>query len=538
MIRRTGTAILLVCSIVAVRVAAAAPPEAKYFFPAGAARGAGVEVTAAGNFPDWPASAWVNRPGVTVMPAADKGKFSFSVAEDAVPGVYWVRLYSAAGSAAPLPFIVGTLPEVSEQEPSDQPAKAQALPSATCTINGRLEKGGDVDTFAVTLTKGQTLVGSVSAHETLGSPMDSVLQIVSPRGSVLEQNDDERGLDSLLTFTAPADGVYLARIFAFPASPDASISFAGGETFVYRLTLTTGGFLDGALPLAVSRTRPTELTAYGWGLAEPDARRSIAPQADAQFDLFSPQWAGAMMLPVVDCRSLVEVEPNDAAHPQIVEAPLAISGRIGERGDRDAFRFHLAKGQAWQFKVESRRLGYPLDAVLELFDASGKSLARADDAGQQPDAELSFTPPSDGDYTLVVSDLYEHGGPRFFYRLSIAPIEADFALSVPEHSYVFTPEKPLEIAVTIDRRHGFAGEIELTVDGLPPGVTAAAVKSLASGDTAKSLKVLISGASPPFSGPIRITGVSAAPLSRSHRAEAKLPAAAHLSDLWLTVGNK
>ncbi|MGH7194499.1 MAG: PPC domain-containing protein, partial [Candidatus Saccharimonadales bacterium] len=306
---------------------------------------------------------------------------------------------------------------------------------------------------------------------------------------------------------------------------------------VYRLTLTTGGFLDGALPLAVSRTQPTELTAYGWGLSEADARRTVAPQTEPAFDLFAPQWAGVISLPVMEGRSLVEVEPNDAAHPQTVEAPLAISGRIGDRGDRDAFRFRLAKGQAWQFKVESRRLGYPLDAVLELFDSSGKSVARADDAGQQPDAELSFTAPAGGDYTLVVSDLYGHGGPRYFYRLTIAPQEPDFALSVAGHAYVFTPDKPLEIAVAIDRRHGFAGEIEVTVDGLPPGVTAAGVKSLATGDTAKSVKVVLSGTSPAFSGPIRITGVCSTPLS-SRRAEAKLAAGAHLSELWLTVANK
>jgi hypothetical protein len=528
----------MAATVMAATVATAAPPEAKYLYPAGAARGGSVEVTAAGNFAAWPVSAWVNRPGITVVPAADKGKFAVSVAEDAVPGVYWVRLYNGEGSAAPLPFIVGTLPELSEQEPNDLPAKAQSLPNATSTINGRLEKRGDVDTFALSLSQGQTLVAAVSAHETLGSPMDAVLQVVSPRGGVLEQNDDERGLDPVLTFTAPAAGVYLLRTFAFPAAPDASISYAGGEAFVYRLTLTTGGFLDGALPLALSRTQPTELTAYGWNLADPDAKRTVAPQTAATFELFAPDWAGALTLPVVEYRSLVEIEPNDAARPQVVEAPLMISGRIGERRDRDAFRFPLTKGQAWQFKVESRQLGYPLDAVLELFDASGKSLARADDAGQAPDAELSFTAPADGDYTLVVADLYEHGGPRYFYRLSIAPVEPDFALSVPEHSYVFTPEKPLEIPITIDRQHGFAGEIDIQVEGLPAGVTAAPAKSAASGDTAKSVKLVLSGTSAAFSGPIRIVGVSAAPSSRSRRAEAKLPAAAHLSDLWLTIGNK
>ncbi|HEX5446624.1 MAG TPA: PPC domain-containing protein [Pirellulales bacterium] len=495
-----------------------------------------MQVAAGGNTGGWPAQVWVNRPGVQAAAAEEKGKLSVTVAADAPPGVYWLRIYNAEGAAAPLPFIVGTLSETNEQEPNDSPKKPQTLPGPTCVVNGRLEKRGDVDTFAVSLTKGQTLLTSVTAHETLGSPMDAVLQIVSPRGSVLAQSDDERGLDPLLPFTAPADGVYLVRIFSFPATPNASISFAGGEAFIYRLTLTTGGFIDGALPLSVSRGSRTELTAYGWNLAEAERRQFVEPPADAgNAELFSPQWAGALTLPAVPHRSLVEAEPNDSGHPQSVELPAALSGRIGEPRDQDALRFHLAKGQAWQFKLESRALGYPLDAVLELFDASGKSLVRADDAGKHPDAEMKYTAGGDGDYTLVVSDLYGHGGPRYFYLLTMAPLEADFALAAPQHAYAVAVGKPLEIPVTIDRRQSFAGEIDLQVLGLPEGVTVSPAKSLAQGDTAKTVKLVLTATAGPFSGAIRIAGKSTEGGERSRLAESTVPAGAHLSDFWLTV---
>jgi hypothetical protein len=525
--------IALLSLTLAASVVEAAAPEASYLFPAGAQRGTMVEIVAGGNLGDGPAQVWVNRPDVTVTPAAEKGRLSMSVTPEAVPGIGWLRIFNAEGASAPLPFIVGTLLELNEQEPNDNPKKPQMLASSTCLVNGRLEKRGDVDTFAVTLHKGQTLVAAVTANETLRSPMDGVLQVVSPRGSVLAQNDDERGLDPLVIFVAPADGIYLLRIFAFPAAPDAAISFAGGDAFVYRLTVTGGPFIDGALPLAVSRGMPTEVEAWGWNLPDPDKRRLIEPPAESSdVSLFSPQWAGALTLPVVPHRSLVEAEPNDAAHPQPVELPATLSGRIGAARDQDAFRVRLAKGENWQFKLESRSLGYLLDSVLELFDASGKSVARADDTGQNADAELSYAAGAGGDFTLVVSDLYEHGGPRYFYRLTMARIEADFVLSVPQHAYTLAVGKPLEISVTIDRRQNFAGEIAVEVLGLPAGVTAVAVKSLAMGDTAKTVKVMLTATAAPFSAPIRIVGTS---VGLSHLAESGVPAGAGISDLWLTV---
>jgi len=530
-----GTSTALLSMALLAHLADAAPPDVKFLFPAGAARGATVEVTAGGNPGEWPAQVWVNRPDVSIVAGAEKGKFSVTVAPDAVPGLRWVRVYNAEGASAPLPFAVGTLPETSEQEPNDSPKKPQTLPSSTCLVNGRLEKRGDVDTYAVSLVKGQTLVAAVTANEVLGSPMDAVLQVVSPRGSVLVQSDDERGLDPLLPFNVPADGVYLVRLFAFPATPDASISFAGGETFIYRLTVTTGAFIDGSLPLAISREGQAELEVFGWNLADADQRRAIVPPADAtHVDVFSPQWADALTLPIVPHRSLVEAEPNDVAHPLPVELPATLSGRIGGPGDKDAFRLHLIKGQPWQFTIESRSLGYPLDAVQELFDASGKSLVRADDSGKDADPSVKYTAPADGDYTLVVSDLYEHGGPRYFYRLTIAPLEAEFTLSVPQHAYVLTVGKPLEIPVTIDRRQNFDREIELEVLGLPEGVTVAPVKSVAKGDTAKTVKLVLTATSGPFSGPIRILGKSSE-AGRSRLAEALVVAGARLSELWLTV---
>src|SRR5262249_16056256 len=159
--------------------------------------GTTVEVTAAGTFERWPVQAWVSGRGVSVESGKDKGKLSVIVAADAVPGTYLLRLYDEHGASSLRPFLVGTLPEVRGRERNDDPKSPQGL-QGSCVVNGKLEKAGDVDGFAIECRQGQTLVAALEANATLRSPMDGVLQIVSPEGFVLAQDNDTRGLDPFL----------------------------------------------------------------------------------------------------------------------------------------------------------------------------------------------------------------------------------------------------------------------------------------------------------------------------------------------------
>lgn len=525
--------------LAAATAAQAAPPTANYLFPAGGQRGQTVELTVSGAFANWPAKCWTSRPGVTVSAAADKGKFSAAIAADATPGLVWLRFYDAEGAAAPLPFIVGTLAETTEQEPNDSPQKPQTLSSPATVVNGRLQKRGDVDAFSVGLTQGQTLVAALEAHRTLGSPVDAVLQIVSPQGAVLAQNDDERELDPLLAFVAPATGNYLVRVFGFPAAPDTSISLSGAESYVYRLTITADGYLDAAFPLAISKDAPTTVELSGWNLPEAAKKITLAAAANQnEIELFEPSLAESLALPVEPHAVVVEAEPNPLDKPQAVAMPFTAAGRIAERNDRDAFRFAAKKGETLKFAVESRSLGYPLDAVLELFSADGaKSLARNDDAGKEPDAVLTYAVPADGEYQIVVSDLYRHFGPRYVYRLRAERLAADFRLSADAQAFTLAAGKPLEIPLKIERLQNFKGEIAFKLEGLPPGVELAPVKSLPGDDSAKAVKLTLSGGQEAFSGPIRILGEApgdAGPIVREARAA--IPNRGEtLADLWFTI---
>lgn len=515
--------------------AVAAAPTLTYLYPAGARRGTTVDVTAGGAFERWPVRAWCDNPAIRVEAAKDKGQLAVSVAADVVPGTYWVRLHDEQGASALRPFLVGTLPEVTEQEPNDDPKKPQILPSSAVVVNGRLGKAGDVDGFAVKLAKGQTLVASLDAHRPLGSPMDAVLQVLSPDGFVLEQNNDDRGLDPQLAFTAPADGAYVVRTFAFPAAPDSGIRFAGGDTFIYRLTLTTGGFADHAFPLAVSRSEPGQVALVGWNIPEAAKKILVRPGPGADYVTLShPGVANAAAVRVEPHKTVVEIEPNDRQHPQPIALPVTVSGRVGRRGDVDAFEFSAKKGQKLALILEARGLGSLLDPVLRLTDAAGKQLAQADEPSSgKRGAEIAFAVPQDGAYRLEVRDQSGDGSFRHVYRLRAAFAEPDYALSLAADQFLVTPDKPLDVAVAVERRHGFAAEVEVVAEGLPPGVTAAPAKA-AAGATSVTLKLTASGA--PASAAVRFVGrVAGRPdLTRTASAPvAGLPATTEF--VWLTL---
>ena len=82
------------------------------------------------------------------------------------------------------------------------------------------------------------------------------------------------GLDPQVNYAVRADGTYTVRVFAFPATPDSSIRHFGSDLSVYRLTITTGPFVDYATPLAVREGADTDFTLYGWNLKEKTTREA------------------------------------------------------------------------------------------------------------------------------------------------------------------------------------------------------------------------------------------------------------------------
>ncbi|ODT96244.1 MAG: hypothetical protein ABS79_08125, partial [Planctomycetes bacterium SCN 63-9] len=494
---------------------------------------------------------WVEEgAGLAIRPAKEKGTLTIEVAKDAAPGVRWIRLYDKDGATSLRPFLVGIggLAEVLEAEPNDDPRKPQAIDRARATINGRLARSGDVDGYSVPLERGEVLAADLEANRRLGSPMDAVLQVVSSKGFVLAQNNDTVGDDPRIIFEAPAKGTYTVRLFAFPSKPDSSIRFSGGSAYVYRLTLTTGGFIEHAFPLAYSPNRVNPIAAIGPNINSNGEAVilpvSIGDQPIDRMILAHPALPGTAEIRRVDdaVDVAIESEPNDPARPRRIVDRTAVSGRIDPPGDQDAYEVPLKKGDRRIIRLESRTFGLPLDAVLRILGADGTILAEADDVGKSSDPELVFSPPADGVYRIVVRDLHRRGGARYVYLLSVIPPEPSFAATLAADAFELVPGKETKVVVTIDRKEGYNDTLDSTAVGKPLVVTATTVHSRQTEDSAKSATLELRGDAnaPAQSGPFRIIVYRADGKGRTHHALARIDGSdeaattAQTEHLWLT----
>jgi hypothetical protein len=549
------------CVVVAPVIAAlcasarADVPTVKSLFPPGVERGKTVEVTVSGTLKPWPPKVHVVGSGVRFEPAKAEGKFNVTVAADAPVGPRWIRFANDEGASAVRPFIVGALPEVNETEPNDELTQAKLispdLAKQPIVVNGALakgEKGADVDAFRVHLKKGETLVACADAYRTLGSPIDGVLQLVSAAGFVVTQSNDELNQDPRIAFTAPQEADYYVRLFGFPAPGTSAIRFVGDPAGIYRLTLTTGPYVDVAYPPLARVGEPARFELTGWNLG-----------AKTSFEL--PSLAAtspiARVLPIaepgnpeylaVDAPIFIERESFGDAKgtpsPLTITGPSFVAGRIDRPGDRDIYTLKVAKQQFFKFKVHSQSLAFPVDPVLRLEDPEGKPLGRFDDGKRgEFDVDAVYRAPADGEVRLLIEDAFGGGGPRHAYVLEVRTGEPDFTLALATTELTAEIGKPLEIPVTIERHPDHKTDIEIRLEGLPAEFGEVKAVSSPKGETAAKV-VLKLTATKPHQGLVRVVGKSKDKTEVRSIAKAPVaampmptPADAYVDEVLLVVG--
>ncbi len=121
---------------------------------------------------------------------------------------------------------------------------------------------------------------------------------------------------------------------------------------------------------------------------------------------------------VGDLPEIVEQEIDGTPVPVKVELPLTINGRIFPREDVDFWQFQAQKGKSYTVEVMSARLGYPLDARIEVLGPEGDTVAEnVDHFGN--DSFLRFTADNDGIFEVRIHDSQFGGLQNYVYRLTI-----------------------------------------------------------------------------------------------------------------------
>lgn len=500
----------LICSIGVLWLPAEVlgdPPTLSRLFPAGGSTGLDTIVTVTGKYDAKSAYVWSDRPELQWRQGEKDNQFLVSIPEDSLPGVALVRLVDQHGASPLHRFVVGNLPETNEVEPNDRLSQANVCEELPIVMNGVLEKAGDVDQFRVSMRADQTLVAHVDAANSLASPVDVSLQIVTPQGHVLAQNLDYAGQDPLLIWRSLRDQDVIVRVFGYPAVPTSAIGFSGSANHLYRLTLTTGTFIIGTNPLAVSSQTDTPVTMVGWNLPA-ERQQTVSPQSLASDPLpavhvfHRPTFAGFINLPIVSTALVSQSGPQE--EPTRVNPSAIVTGQLKEPGQRDQFILSGKKGESWTLRAESRSLGYPTDLVLEIETiAGGKRLVREDDTQQAPDPRVQWKVPEDGEYKINLFDLHGFYGDDYLYRMTIQPTQPGYEVSVNSDSFRGSVGQSLDLKIDVNRLNGYKQTLVAELLEPLPGVQLESQQSVSEGETAKELKLTLI-AQQPVNAPFRL----------------------------------
>jgi hypothetical protein len=475
-------------------------------------------------------------------PNVPKIKLRFTAAPDAVPGPRDFRVMTAQGASTVGQLVVVRDPIINETGDNNAPTKAQPI-TLPATVCGAIEAAEDVDCFKFNIEAGTSLVFRVWSmrledriHD-LQEHADPILTIRNSTGATLAANDNHFSADPLLFHRFEQAGEYVLEI--------RDVRYKGNADWVYAIEINSRPFITQVTPLVVSPGAETQLSLVGYNLP-PEATTTVQIPPDTEKGLrwivpiTGGQPANAVAVFVTDIQhttktpapvAQTEATPSpDAAAPQAnrtaatppaqgqpITIPSAVSGRIDKPGDVDRYTFEAKAGEKLSFEVIARRAESALDSLLRILNPQGAAISEADDMTfdriQSQDSWLeNWTAPADGQYTIELRDLHLRGGPQFTYALLVTRPEPYFTLEIDTDKTQLAAGIHAPIYVRVVRKNGFAGPVQLAVDGLPAGVTATCGRIAETG--ADGCIILHAAADAPAGATnIRITGTASRPNS-------------------------
>jgi hypothetical protein len=416
-------------------------------------------------------------------PTTDKLRIRFTAAADAAWGVRDVRLGTPQGASTVGQLVVVPEPVVVENGPNETPATAQnvTLPAALC---GCIEKNEDVDYYRFQAQQGQRWLFVTRCarledriHD-LQTHADPILTLRTASGMTVAAADNHLyHPDPVLVWDCPQSGEYVLEI--------RDVRYQGNPYWEYCVEVRQQPLVECLLPLAVQPGQAVRFSLRGFGLDAGFSRTTWQVPADLPPGLTSVQLplgdqkTDAVGLLVTDLPLVEEVAGEHAAPDtaQPIPAPGGVSGVLAREGEVDLYAIQARKGQALSLEVFARRLGSALDAHLRVLDEKGRQLAQSDDLriGKRTSADAgveNWQAPADGRYFVEVRDVHLRGGEMYPYFLRIVESQPSFELYLDTDKTQVPQGGCGVLFVRMERKNGFDGEVQLEVEGLPPGVTA------------------------------------------------------------------
>ena len=150
-----------------------------------------------------------------------------SAPKDPTVNVVYVAPKRADGAAGwPVPVLVSDHPELVEQEPNNEPAKANKLP-VPGGISAKFGEKNDLDHFSFAGKKGTKYVIHAAAYE-VNSPAEVLFRVLDAKGAELAKSNPQQPA-ARVEFTAPVDGEFVIAC--------EHVNYLAGPSEVYHLTV-------------------------------------------------------------------------------------------------------------------------------------------------------------------------------------------------------------------------------------------------------------------------------------------------------------
>ena len=309
-----------------------------------------------------------------------------------------VRPYSCVVEADPAE---AALPRAEEIKPEDWPV----------AFHGVLARPGDVDAFAINARAEDVMQVEVFA-ERIGSPLDSIVEIYNPDGSLIGRSDDDACHDSRIAFRAEMSGAYRIEI--------SDKRREGGSAYLYRIEVEQPRpSLEVFLPGPVRKSQARQV------IAVPRGNRVTAYLGVRRDGFDAPVRLDVSGLPKGVSIDVKEIPAAIYLTPIVIEA------------------------------AADAPLGATLVAVKGMATTPGGSVQ----GGFKQTVDL-IPATGDSSYQSVTVD-----------RLAVVVTEeAPYRVSLSQPKAPLARDGAIELVATVERAKGYEEAVEVTLPYLPPGV--------------------------------------------------------------------
>ena len=400
-----------------------------------------------------------------------------------------------------------------EQEPNNSPEQANRVELGQ-DINGRLEAPGDVDRFVFTAKKDQT-ASFFGITRQQGSPTDLNFKILNKDGGQLAAAEDNGTSEGSLSYKFPADSDYVLFV--------EDLNHRGGSEHAYRISVTMNppqfslaASLDTFnIPAggSVMATVTTVRTGYAGAIelsatnlpAGVSASKSVigTGRNDAVITLQATPEFAAGELYQINIVGSAKIGEADVTVPAEIGGVLKARNNAMRWSPSNLNRFVAASsapapGFSWRVEPSSVVFGKDLSTKIKLIVTraagfeegvvvavappqnglpAGVTIALKNVDKGQTEAELVISANNQaplGEFTAGLTGTLKQGDKTVVQGLAIRlNLAAPMTIKIDPATGKIAKGGELVVKAIVDRNPAFAGPVNVTLQNLPAGITAA-----------------------------------------------------------------